>query len=73
MGMLISVLVDHYQRVNNRKKYFPEEETFPIDSLENEHNQIQNIIMKKFHQSKITSTLENIPNEGEYDVSTTDM
>jgi hypothetical protein len=54
MGMLISVLVDHYQRVYNRKKIFPQHEAF-------QENSTQNILLKKFQRSKsiLTSDVTN--------------
>jgi hypothetical protein len=49
MGMLVSVLVDRYQRVYNRKKFFAQQELF-------QQNPTENIFFKKFYQSKKIST-----------------
>ena len=45
MEMLVSVLVDRYQRVYNRKKFFSQQELF-------EQSPTQNILLKKFYRSK---------------------
>jgi hypothetical protein len=55
MGMLISVLVDRYQRVYNRKKFLPQHEAF-------QENSTEIILLKKFQQSKSILTL-NVTNQ----------
>jgi hypothetical protein len=67
MDMLISVLADRYQRVYNRKKFLLQQEAIPINSLENQQNQTQNILMKKFLTS--TTSRSKFTNHDDYDMS----
>lgn len=46
-GMLVSVLVDRYQRIYNRKKFFPEQILSSGDSNESEHIEKEDFIRKK--------------------------
>jgi hypothetical protein len=45
--MLVSVLVDRYQRVYKRKQYCPEQILSPIDSSDSEHQEKQDFIDRK--------------------------
>jgi hypothetical protein len=47
IGILVSVLVDRYQRIYNRKKFFPEHITSIIDASDSEHEQKEDFIRKK--------------------------
>ena len=53
-GMLISVLVDRYQRIYNRKKFFPEQMMTAVDSSDNEHDEKQDFINRKLTSTKQT-------------------
>ncbi len=46
-GMLISVLVEHYQRVYNRKQFLPEQIITAIDSSDSEQEEKQDFINRK--------------------------
>lgn len=46
-GMLVSVLVDRYQRIYNRKKFFPEQILSSGDSDETEHLEKEDFIRRK--------------------------
>lgn len=58
-GMLVSVLVDRYQRVYNRKKYFPEQILSVADSSDDELNEKQDFINRK-----LSGTRKNLTNTG---------
>jgi hypothetical protein len=51
-GMLVSVLVDRYQRIYNRKRFFPEQIMTALDSSDNEHDEKQDFINRKLTLSK---------------------
>lgn len=56
-GMLVSVLVDRYQRVYNRKKFCPEQIISLVDPSESEHNEKQDFINKR-----LSDTSRNLSN-----------
>jgi hypothetical protein len=58
-GMLVSVLVEHYQRVYNRKQFLPEQIITAIDSSDSEQEEKQDFINKKL--SGIKKNLSSIP------------
>jgi hypothetical protein len=61
-GMLISVLIDHYQRVYNRRKFSPEQILSAIHSSDSEHDEKQDFINRNLSGSKKTlSGLSNLP------------
>lgn len=47
MGMLISVLVDRYQRVYKRKKFLPQDEASFIETIEDQNHQTEDIILTR--------------------------
>ncbi|UJR34289.1 hypothetical protein I4U23_021693 [Adineta vaga] len=55
-GMLVSVLVDRYQRVYNRKQFFPEQILSAIDSSTTEQDEKQDFINKRLSASRRTLT-----------------
>jgi hypothetical protein len=63
-GMLVSVLVDRYQRVYNRKQFFPEQIISAIDSSASEHDDKQDFINRKLSGTrKNFSGVSNLPIE----------
>jgi len=63
-GMLVSVLVDSYQRVYNRKKFFPEQIMSAIDASDSEHDKKQDFIDRKLSGTrKNLSGISTVPVE----------
>ena len=46
-GMLVSVLVDRYQRIYSRKRFYPEQIVPKINGSDSEHDQKEDFIRKK--------------------------
>lgn len=55
VGMLVSVLVDRYQRIHSRKKFLPEQIISPVDLSDSEHDQKEDFIRKKLSGANHTS------------------
>ncbi|CAF4457353.1 unnamed protein product, partial [Rotaria sp. Silwood2] len=58
-GILVSILVDRYQRVYNRKKFYPEQIISAVDPNESEHEEKQEFINRKL--SEVKHFVSNIP------------
>ncbi|CAF2030182.1 unnamed protein product [Rotaria magnacalcarata] len=60
-GILVSILVDRYQRVYNRKRFFPDHVISAIDPCESEHDEKQDFINRKLSETKnVLSNKENL-------------
>ncbi|CAF3564979.1 unnamed protein product [Rotaria sp. Silwood1] len=65
-GMLVSVLVDRYQRVYNRKKFSPEQIISAADPSNSEYDEKQDFINRTLNESKKTlSSKSTLPLERE--------
>ncbi|CAF1075589.1 unnamed protein product [Adineta steineri] len=51
-SILVSVLVDRYQRIYNRRKYFPEQILSVVESSDNEHEEKQDFINTRLSGTK---------------------
>jgi hypothetical protein len=60
-GMLVSVLVEHYQRVYNRKQFSPEQIITAVDSSDGEQEEKQDFINKKLSGLKKNSSMVTLP------------
>ncbi|CAF3897505.1 unnamed protein product [Rotaria sordida] len=61
-GILISILVDRYQRVYNRKKFFPEQIIPAVDPNESEHDEKQDFINKRLTEpNRVLSNKQILP------------
>ena len=58
IGMLVSVLVDRYQRVYNRKKFYPEQVISPVDASDAEHDEKEEFLRKNLSGLKRSPTNE---------------
>lgn len=58
IAMLVSVLVDRYQRVYNRKKFYPEQVISPVDAADAEHDEKEDFIRRK-----LTGLKRNLSNQ----------
>ena len=60
MGMLISVLVDRYQRVYKRKKFLPQDETSFIETIEDQNRQTEDIILTRASSKHLQREKRNV-------------
>ncbi|CAF3710915.1 unnamed protein product [Rotaria sp. Silwood1] len=61
-GILVSILVDRYQRVYNRKKFFPDQIISAVDPNESEHEEKQDFINRVLSEShRVLSNTQFIP------------
>ncbi|CAF4296610.1 unnamed protein product, partial [Rotaria sp. Silwood2] len=61
-GILVSILVDRYQRVYSRKKIFPEQIISAADPTEREHEEKQDFINRKLTESnRLLSNKQIVP------------